>query len=129
VTPLEVGLTAAVHFDKGCYTGQEVIARQANYDKVNRRLVGLILPPGKGPALRGAAVRAGNARPGVITSVVDSPAIGGAIALAIVPRSAAQPGSVVTITQAGEDLAAEVAPLPFPAARPLAATVLEPPHG
>ncbi len=113
VTPLEVGLTPAVHFNKGCYTGQEVIARQANYDKVARQLAGLILPPATGQELRGAAVRSGNARPGVITSVVDSPAIGGPIALAIVPCGAAQPGSVVTITHAGEEWPAQVAALPF----------------
>ena len=47
VTPLETGLLPAISFNKGCYTGQEVIARQTNYDKVTRNLVGLILdaPP------------------------------------------------------------------------------------
>jgi aminomethyltransferase len=43
VTPLETGLLPAINFNKGCYTGQEVIARQTNYDKVTRNLVGLEL--------------------------------------------------------------------------------------
>ena len=37
--PLELGLLALVDFDKGCYVGQEVVARLANYEKVQRRLV------------------------------------------------------------------------------------------
>lgn len=40
-TPLEVGLGWAVAENKGCYTGQEVLARQVNYDKITRRLVHL----------------------------------------------------------------------------------------
>src|SRR5690606_6994406 len=42
-TPLETGLHAAIHTAKGCYTGQEVIARQINYDKITRQMVGLRL--------------------------------------------------------------------------------------
>ncbi len=37
--PLEAGAVAAVDFNKGCYIGQEVIARLDSYDKVQRRLV------------------------------------------------------------------------------------------
>jgi len=40
--PLEAGLRADVSFTKGCYTGQEVVARQDSYDKVVRRLAGLV---------------------------------------------------------------------------------------
>ena len=40
-TPLEARLDAAVSLKKGCYTGQEVLARQVNYDKITRRMVGL----------------------------------------------------------------------------------------
>ena len=42
-TPLEVGLKGAVSITKGCYTGQEVIARQVNFDKVTKQMVGLRL--------------------------------------------------------------------------------------
>ena len=35
--PLELGLHELVDFDKGCYIGQEVIARLENYEKVQRR--------------------------------------------------------------------------------------------
>ena len=37
--PLEVGLDAICSDHKGCYPGQEVIARQVNYDRVARCLV------------------------------------------------------------------------------------------
>ncbi|GAB4497197.1 MAG: folate-binding protein YgfZ [Anaerolineales bacterium] len=40
-TPLEVGLGWAVAENKGCYTGQEVLARQVTYDKITRSLVHL----------------------------------------------------------------------------------------
>ena len=39
VNPLEAGLISIIDFDKGCYVGQEVIARLDTYDKVQRRLI------------------------------------------------------------------------------------------
>ena len=39
--PQEAGLIDYVDFDKGCFIGQEVIARLQNYDKVQKRLTGL----------------------------------------------------------------------------------------
>ena len=39
--PLEVGLEKLIDFDKGCYIGQEVIARLDTYSKVKKRLVSL----------------------------------------------------------------------------------------
>lgn len=39
VNPLEASLIHLIDFDKGCYVGQEVIARLDTYDKVQRRLV------------------------------------------------------------------------------------------
>jgi tRNA-modifying protein YgfZ len=117
VTPLEAGLIEAVSFNKGCYTGQEVIARQANYDKITRRLVGLILPGGAADlspnAFTGAPVRAGSGKPGFVGTVVWSAAREAWLALAVVPRDAAAPGNRVTITLAGDTLTATTAALPF----------------
>ena len=39
--PLEAGLIGAIDFEKGCYIGQEVIARLDTYDKVQKILVSL----------------------------------------------------------------------------------------
>ena len=39
--PLEAGLLHLINFKKGCYIGQEVIARLDSYNKVNKRLIGI----------------------------------------------------------------------------------------
>jgi tRNA-modifying protein YgfZ len=117
VTPLEAGLRDAVSDNKGCYTGQEVIARQLNYDKVTRRMVGLLLPADATIAeLRGATIAAGgsgHSRGGFVGTTVWSPALDRPIALAFVPRDMTEPGSVVAIKHAGAEIAGEVTGLPF----------------
>ncbi len=52
--PLELGLRPVVDFDKGCYIGQEVVARLDTYDKVQRHLVRL---RSERPLASGAALR------------------------------------------------------------------------
>lgn len=82
-TPLEAGLAWAVADNKGCYTGQEIIARQITYDKVTKTLVGLrsdaSLPVGADVTADGRPV-------GVVTSSGYSPELGGPLALAVVKR-------------------------------------------
>jgi folate-binding protein YgfZ len=90
-TPLEAGLGSAVSGSKGCYTGQEIIARQVTYDKVTQSLVGLQL---ESPAQPGERIWADGKPIGKITSCVVSPRFG-QIALAIVKRPHDQPGSPV----------------------------------
>jgi folate-binding protein YgfZ len=48
--PDEVGIDAAISRTKGCYVGQEIVARLATYGRVNRRLVGFRFPQGAIPA-------------------------------------------------------------------------------
>lgn len=117
VTPLETGLLPAINFNKGCYTGQEVIARQTNYDKVTRNLVGLELAQGETRFLPetwflGARVP-GPGRGGFVGSAAYSPALGKVIALAVVPRELAAPGTEVEIERDERRLKATVRPLPF----------------
>ncbi len=66
--PQEVGLDKwAVHFDKGCYVGQEAMAKIHFRGKVNRRLARL-----EGPGLtEGAAVSSGGDEVGTVTSVAE----------------------------------------------------------
>lgn len=81
--PLEVGLREDVSFTKGCYVGQEVVARLNTYDKVARRIVRLRLA-GTDPFPRpGDEVKRGDRAVGRLTSVVGTEG-GGAIALAVV---------------------------------------------
>jgi len=115
VTPLETGLLPAISFRKGCYTGQEVIARQTNYDKVTRNLVGLIFdaaPAGAPGAAEPWLVR-GPGRGGFVGSAVHSPELKRTIALAVVPRELAQPGTVVEVTHGEKSYRATVSALPF----------------
>jgi tRNA-modifying protein YgfZ len=105
--PAEAGVVErAVDFEKGCYIGQEPVARLHYRGKPNRRLVGLRL---SGPAEEGAALRLGEREVGAVGSACVSPALG-PIALAIVRREA-DPGDRLEVGDGG--LTAEVAELPF----------------
>ena len=94
-SPLEAGLAWAVADNKGCYTGQEIIARQITYDKVTKSLVGLRSDT---PLPVGAQVTADGRAVGLITSSGFSPALGGPLALAVVKRpfNVAEVGVVVS---------------------------------
>jgi tRNA-modifying protein YgfZ len=105
--PAEAGIVEeAVSFTKGCYIGQETVARLHYKGKPNRHLRGLKL---SGPAPAGASLRLGDKEVGTIGSAGVSPAHG-PIGLAIVRREA-EPGAVLSV---GEDgVTAEVVALPF----------------
>ena len=91
--PWEAGLGHTIHLDKGCYIGQEVIARLDTYDKVKQHLVGLRLATAELPAT-GQPLRAGGREVGRVTSAVHSPRLG-PIALAYVRRQACAAGTAL----------------------------------
>ncbi|MGF1535583.1 MAG: YgfZ/GcvT domain-containing protein [Elainellaceae cyanobacterium] len=68
--PLEAGLWQAVSFNKGCYIGQETIARLNTYGGAKQQLWGLKLA---GPVPVGERITHGGERAGVVTSVVETP--------------------------------------------------------
>jgi folate-binding protein YgfZ len=106
----EAGLLGShVHLDKGCYPGQETVARVHNLGQVQRRLAGLRFDPsGDGlPAPRTDLVAGDGRRAGQLRSVVDHPTLG-PIGLAYVRRVVGD-GALV---RAGDHLAT-VAALPF----------------
>jgi len=91
VIPQEAGLNErAVSFTKGCYVGQETVARLYYRGKPNRRLLGVRLSE---PAAPGAELRLGEKVVGKLGSVVVSPEHG-PIGLALVRREA-NPGDTV----------------------------------
>jgi tRNA-modifying protein YgfZ len=93
VIPQEAGLNErAVSFTKGCYVGQETVARLHYRGKPNRRLLGLRL---SAPAPTGAELVLGEKVVGRVGSSVVSPALG-PIALALVRREA-NPGDTVAV--------------------------------
>jgi folate-binding protein YgfZ len=110
VNPLEAGLRRFCNDHKGCYTGQEIIARQITYDKVTTHLVGLVP---EGPVAPEAAVQAGGRPVGWVSSAVHSIGLGQPIALAFVRRPYDAPGTEVAVMGGTEAVAAEVRGLPF----------------
>jgi tRNA-modifying protein YgfZ len=105
--PAEAGIVErAVSFTKGCYIGQETVARLHYKGRPNRHLRGLRLAR---EASSGAAVRVDDRELGRIGTAVVSPARG-PIALAILRREA-EPGARVAVGEASSD--AEVVALPF----------------
>ena len=107
VIPQEAGLNErAVSFTKGCYVGQETVARLYYKGKPNRHLRGLRLSE---PAATGTQLLLGERPVGHLASVAVSPTLG-PIALALVRREA-EPGSSVSVGEHG--VSAEVVVLPF----------------
>ena len=105
--PQEAGLNErAVSFTKGCYVGQETVARLHWRGKPNRHLRGLRL---SAPARTGEVLMLGEREVGHLGSTALSPALG-PIALALVRREAA-PGDVVAV--GAEAVSATVVELPF----------------
>lgn len=106
VIPQEAGLNArAVSFDKGCYVGQETVARLHYKGKPNRELRGL---RSSDPIPVGTELTFEDRTVGTVTSSTDSPRFG-PIALALVRREAPLQSSVT----AGTFGSAEVVALPF----------------
>jgi folate-binding protein YgfZ len=104
--PQEAGINdRAVSFTKGCYIGQETVARLHYKGRPNRHLRGLRL---SGPARAGDQVRLGERDLGLVGSAVISPAHG-PIALAILRREA-EPGAMVSVD---DTTSAEVVEPPF----------------
>jgi len=107
VIPQEAALNdRAVSFSKGCYVGQETVARLFYKGKPNRHLRGLRLD---GPAQTGDVLRLGEREVGRVGSVARSP-VHGAIALALVRREAGL-GDTLQVGESGT--VAEVVDLPF----------------
>jgi tRNA-modifying protein YgfZ len=103
--PQEAGINErAVDFEKGCYVGQETVARLHYKGKPNRHLRGLLL---SAPVERGTDILLGERVVGRVGSTCVSPRLG-PIALALVRREAA-PGNTVAVG----DAEARVAELPF----------------
>ncbi len=96
VNPMEAGLLNALDFDKGCYIGQEVVAKIESLGHVNRRLVALHIE-GDTPPEAGAAIFADGKKVGQVTSAACSPALEEVVALGYVHRKASSTGQALAI--------------------------------
>ena len=116
--PPEAGIDArAVSYTKGCYIGQEVIARIRTYGQVAKALRGLRLAADL-PELprKGDKLFHGEKEIGYITSALASPECQGNIALGYVRREHNQLGTELKLRFAGGESTARIVPLPFAAA-------------
>jgi folate-binding protein YgfZ len=101
-----------IDYEKGCYIGQEVVAKIRYLGHVNRHLVGLTLD-GEDAAEVGARVVNGEKEVGVVTRSVSSPGAGSVIALAYVKRGNQTPGTALVIVSDRGPRQAIVRDLPF----------------
>ena len=108
--PPEAGLeTRAISYTKGCYIGQEIIARIRTYGRTNRSLVGYRLNPGLDA---GSQLTDDSGKTvGTLTSVVDSPRFG-PIALGLAKRHSEKPGQVFSAREPAQGKAT-VVEIPF----------------
>jgi folate-binding protein YgfZ len=101
----------AISYTKGCYTGQETVARVHFRGHVNRHLRGMILSSGAAVPARAAVIDETGKTVGDVRSIVRSPRLGW-IALGMVRREVAAPARVRVSWDGGETMA-QVTALPF----------------
>ena len=111
--PLETGLWGCISFTKGCYIGQEVIARLDTYQKVKRHLVTLSFPT-NASVEEGTKLEKAGRDVGHVTSVARVPSTGRLIGLGYVRKEAADVGSKLsTLIENGPSAKVEAQVLPF----------------
>lgn len=109
----ESNLDDAVSFTKGCYVGQEIIARIKYRGHVAKKLVGLTTDPAV-KLQAGTSIKSVDDKDvGRITSATYSPRLGRTIALAYVKYDYLAPGTAVKVAGSDTEVAAQVTELPF----------------
>ncbi|HEX9820686.1 MAG TPA: glycine cleavage T C-terminal barrel domain-containing protein [Methylomirabilota bacterium] len=108
----EVPFQHLLSYTKGCYPGQEVVVRIRDRGHVNRHLRGLVLDGEIVPAA-GSEVVAGDAVVGAVTSATHSFGLDRPIALALIRRTHAEPGTAVGVRAGERVVPATVSALPF----------------
>lgn len=109
---LETGLSDAVSFSKGCYTGQEAVAMATYRGHISKKLSGLVFADDRVP-LPGATISKDAKQIGHITSAIKSDTLGEVIALGYIKYGYFEPENTVQVESEGSSLAAKVVELPF----------------
>lgn len=113
--PWEANFDSAISLAKGCYNGQEVVARLHSYAKIKQRLRGLrFSQPLDASQLAGATLKRQGKAAGRVSSAVVSPSLG-LVALAYVREDAFENGASlqVLVGERGVEVEARMAELPF----------------
>ena len=111
--PQEAGLSHFVSFTKGCFLGQEPVARLQNRGHTNRGLAGVLLEAGAPVVAAGGLLLHEGKEVGVVTSALFSPALGRVVALALLRHEAAAAETRLELHDRGAVLSCVVTPLPF----------------
>lgn len=112
---LEAGLERAVSYTKGCYLGQETIAKihHRGHNQTAKRLAGIVIDSATVPAAGAKVFNKDEREIGHITSSAHSPALDKPIALAYLRRDNFTPGQEHSIEHEGARVKATVVELPF----------------
>ncbi|MEW6730180.1 MAG: aminomethyltransferase family protein [Acidobacteriota bacterium] len=115
VIALEAGLERAISFTKGCYLGQETIAKihYRGHDQTAKKLAGLVIEGESAPPIGAKIYNKDGKEIGHITSAARSPVVGKPIALAYLKRDNFTPGQEHTVEIADQRVIAKVTALPF----------------
>jgi folate-binding protein YgfZ len=111
INPWEAHLDETISLSKGCYNGQEVVARLHTYKKIKQRLYGLKLQRSI-PMGEHASLQVGGRNAGFLTSSVESPAFG-PVALAYVRGDYQQSSQQIDVIHGDTMQSATVVDLPF----------------
>ncbi|MBI5472033.1 MAG: hypothetical protein HY961_06775 [Ignavibacteriae bacterium] len=99
--PFDIGLLDAVGFSKGCYIGQEVIARLDTYQKAQKSLYGLISDAAQGSVPAGSTVLVNDTEAGTITSASRSSVRGKQVMMAVLKKELAHADDSYRAVQPG----------------------------
>ncbi len=114
----ETGLEPLVASDtKGCYLGQEIVARMATYGSASKRLMALLVDDEQVPAAGDRILRE-EQECGWVTSACRSPRLRRPLALGYVKRGAYDPGTSVVIAHGDRRVPAVVAERPHAVSGP-----------
>ena len=111
--PHEANLTGEVSFNKGCYIGQEVIARMDTYDKVQKKMIGFIIPDGIDINGSKNLLDEENNDAGEITSMVNSELLKKRIALGFVTKKVLNENQIVYVENGNGKIPLTICELPF----------------
>jgi aminomethyltransferase len=110
--PLEIEKQDMVSFTKGCYVGQEVVARLKFLGQANKNLKGLLITDSSNPPAN-ALVTSEEKEIGRITSSAYSPTLKQPVAMAYLRREYSSVGTQVNVESDGRNFSAMVTDLPF----------------
>ncbi len=112
--PYEVGLRDAMSFTKGCYLGQEIIARLDTYGKVQKTMRGVVLREEDAAPRAGSKMTFSGEDIGTLTSISPMAVHGKRVGLCVVRKDAVSTDNTVGILSDGNVIPGIIASIPVP---------------